>query len=155
MYLIGRMAAERGPGEFGVPDFNLDSDRGYAWHCWDWDRHHLGRNPLFPDERGRWECEPDFTATPQTDFSYAQPCTVPQLFHIEDNPERTDSAGIHLVPHHYDPTIDFKVHYLDRTPPRPPERFGDDPCEKKPTHTHDLRFGTDWKRQLHQRHGDR
>ena len=38
MYLIGRMAAERGPGEFGVPDFNLDSDRGYAWHCWDWDR---------------------------------------------------------------------------------------------------------------------
>jgi hypothetical protein len=28
----------RSAKEFGVPDFNLDSDRGYAWHCWDWDR---------------------------------------------------------------------------------------------------------------------
>jgi hypothetical protein len=62
--------------------------------------------------------------------------------------------GIDLYPER-DPTIDFKVHYLDRTPAPPPEKFGDDPCEMKPTHTHDLHFGTDWKRRLHQRHGDR
>jgi hypothetical protein len=31
LYLVGRMVAERHNDEFGVPDFNLDSDRGYAY----------------------------------------------------------------------------------------------------------------------------
>ena len=61
LYLVGRMAAEAGQTEFGVPDFNLDADRGYAWHCWDWDRHHRGKDPPPPDARGTWECRPAFT----------------------------------------------------------------------------------------------
>ncbi len=33
-YLIGRILSPR-----GYPtDFNLDADRGYGYHCWDWDR---------------------------------------------------------------------------------------------------------------------
>ena len=54
MYLLHKL---RGLGfsvrviEAGVPDFNLDSDRGYAWHCWDWDRSSLA-------------CIPDITPVP-------------------------------------------------------------------------------------------
>ena len=149
LYLVGRMAAERANADFGVPDFNLDSDRGYAWHCWDWDRHNLARNPAFPGERGTWECIPDFDATPQSDFHYAQPCTPPQLFHADhDNPDRIDSSGTHLTVHRYDPHLDLKVHYLGRGVAPPPEPFGADPCDKEPSHPHDLVFGADWKRRL-------
>ena len=49
VYLVGRMVAERGNDEFGVPDFNLDSDRGYAWKCWDWDRHNAGPDARLPE----------------------------------------------------------------------------------------------------------
>ena len=61
VYLVGRMVAERGNVEFGVPDFNLDSDRGYARHCWDFDRHTAGAQ----NDR---LCSPDITPTPQSDF---------------------------------------------------------------------------------------
>ena len=46
LYLVGRMAERGGPApSSAVPDFNLDSDRGYAWRTWDWDR---GTEPLRP-----------------------------------------------------------------------------------------------------------
>jgi hypothetical protein len=129
VYLVGRMVAERAQPEFGVPDFNLDSDRGYAWHCWDWDRHNLGRDPAHPGDRGRWECVPDHIPTAQTDFSYPQPCTPPQLFHADhDNPRQTDGSGAPLDSQWYDPRRDLHVHYLTRTPAPPPDPFGPDPC---------------------------
>ena len=87
--------------ELGVPDFNLDADRGYAWHCWDWDRHHAGKDPADPGARGTWECIPRFTAVPipippppkVQDFRYRQPCSPPQFFHADfDNPDPAGSA---------------------------------------------------------------
>ncbi|MFB7470024.1 hypothetical protein [Kitasatospora sp. NPDC056184] len=140
-YLVARMLADRHNDEFGVPDFNLDSDRGYAWHCWDWDRHHLGRPR--PGERGVWECVPDHSPTAQSDFSYPQPCTPPQFFHAgHDNPRQADGAGHPLDSQWYDPHLDLKAHYLARKNVPPPED-GDDPCRPagKP---HDLNLGRQW-----------
>ena len=145
-YLVGRMVAERGQSDFGVPDFNLDSDRGYAWHCWDWMRHHLGRDPDTPDERGVWECVPDHIATAQTDFTYAQPCTPPQFFHAEhDNPRQVDQFKNLLDSQWYDPHRDLKTRYLSRAVEAPPEPFGDDPCGD-PGEPHDLELGQEWPR---------
>lgn len=149
-YLVGRMVAERGEEEFGVPDFNLDSDRGYAWHCWDWDRHSLGRDPDDPNARGAWECVPDHTPTPQTDFSYAQTCTLPQLFHAEhDNPRQANGAGDPLDSQWYNPRQDLQVHYLSRKVEPPPEPFRPDPCKENPPKPHEPVLGQEWERRLH------
>lgn len=43
-----------------LADWNLDSDRGYAWKCWDWNRHPPGGR-TFEDEEGNdvpWPCTP-------------------------------------------------------------------------------------------------
>jgi hypothetical protein len=59
LYLIARLT-----GRQSVPGFNLDSDRGYAWRCWDWSRH---------APNGSWHCEP--FGVPR--FGVEQPCTPP------------------------------------------------------------------------------
>lgn len=147
-YLVGRMAGERGQAELTVPDFNLDSDRGYAWHCWDWDRHNLGRNPNMPTDRGRWECVPNFTpvtiSTRTIDFSYPQPCTPPQFFHADhDNPQQFVSPGTPRDTQWYEPHRDVAAHYLARTVAPPPQPFGSDPCGNPGT-LHDLNLGQEW-----------
>ena len=147
-YLVGRMAGERQNPEFTVPDFNLDSDRGYAWHCWDWDRHNLGRNPAAPGALGAWECVPNFTpvalSTGQTiDFSYPQPCTPPQFFHADHDNPRQASGGTPADAQWYEPHLDLKAHYLSRAGSPPPEKFGDDPCGKS-SKTHELNLGQEW-----------
>ncbi|WP_051366342.1 hypothetical protein [Hamadaea tsunoensis] len=127
-YLVSRMLAEKDDAEFGVPDFNLDADRGYAWHCWDWQRHNLGRDPANPGRRGVWECGPSLDPTPQAAFIYAQPCTPPHFFHADtDNPAQS-AGGVVLDSQFYDPRRDLKVRYLKRAVAPPPERFGEDPC---------------------------
>ncbi|MDQ0864493.1 hypothetical protein QF036_002074 [Arthrobacter globiformis] len=72
VYLAGRMASDAAYGVpgFSVPDFNLDSDRGYAWHTWDWDRTKV-------------PCVPNITPVGAEDYGYPLPCTSPQLFHAE------------------------------------------------------------------------
>jgi hypothetical protein len=151
------MLRDHDQSEFGVPDFNLDADRGYAWKCWDWNRHNLGRDPGNPGARGDWECEPDFTATAQSDFSYAQPCTPPQQFHADhDNPRQLDGSGEPWDSQWYEPRHDLLLHYLDRAPMTPPEAFGDDPCKKEPPRWHEkLELGLDWERLLHKQRDDR
>jgi hypothetical protein len=149
-YLVGRMIAERAGPDFPVPDFNLDSDRGYAWHCWDWDRHNLARDPAEPGSPGAWECVPKHSGTPQTDFRYAQPCTPPQFFHADtDNPRQApDPPG---TPHDfqwYDPRWNLRVGYLGRAIRPQPEPFGPDPCRKDPGDEHDPNLGQEWP------HGD-
>ncbi len=141
LYLVGRMAAEAGQTEFGVPDFNLDADRGYAWHCWDWDRHHLGKDPAAPNDQGTWECAPAFTqvGTPpdpgSEDFHYRQPCSPPQFFHANvDNPDPFEAGAGIPESQWYDESRDLLTHYLDRTPPSDPDPFGADPCRANPTH---------------------
>jgi hypothetical protein len=147
-YLVTCMLRDRGRAEFGVPDFNLDSDRGYAWRCWDWNRHYLGRDPGNPTARGIWECVPDLTATQQSDFSYPQPCTPPQFFHADhDNPRQQDAAGNPLDSQWYDPRHDLRVHYVPRSGDPEPEAFGDDPCKMDPPVPHDLELGLNWKRR--------
>jgi hypothetical protein len=154
-YLVGRMVAEHAQPEFGVPDFNLDSDRGYAWHCWDWDRHHLGRNVSRSQNRGEWECVPDHIPTPQSDFSYPQPCTPPQLFHARhDNPRKVDAAGEPFDSQWYDTRLDLQTHYLPRTTPPPPDPLGDDPCRDRPNRPHRPEFGLNWRSGLDEPNGD-
>ena len=145
LYLVGRMVGERRRADFGVPDFNLDSDRGYAWHCWDWDRHHLGRDPASPSTRGVWECVPDHIPTPQTDFTYAQPCTPPHLFHADHDNPRQVVGGVVKDAQWYDPRPDLKASYLGRAVHPPLEPFGDDPCGP-PGQPHDLELGLEWPR---------
>jgi hypothetical protein len=132
VYLVGRMAAERANPEFGVPDFNLDSDRGYAWKCWDWDRHNRG--PLTPSsadppERGAWECVPDFIASPQSDFHYLQPCTPPHWFHADRDNPRQQPGGVTNESQWYDPTKPLRIHYLSRAVQVDPPADQPDPCK--------------------------
>ncbi|MEV7096779.1 hypothetical protein AB0M80_28395 [Amycolatopsis sp. NPDC051045] len=140
LYLIGRMATDQSP-EFRVPDFNLDSDRGYAWLCWGWDRHHAGA-------AGEWVCFPLLTATPQSTFSYRQPCTPPQFFHADhDNPHRLQPDGTTpLDSQWYDPRLDLKVHYLGHGVEQPPAD-DEDPCGM-PGPPHEPFDGTGWRHRL-------
>lgn len=128
VYLIGRMAAEHTNTEFGVPDFNLDSDRGYGWKCWDWDRHSPGSFTPGPGDPGEWVCLPDLIAVqnPPVDFHYLQPCTPPHFFHADtDNPrkeqQQPDGTKKPVEPQWYDPKNDLRMHYLSRhvLPERP------------------------------------
>jgi hypothetical protein len=70
----GGWPSEVGNPDFGVPDFNLDSDRGYAWHCWDWDR--SGVHPAITRHQSG-----QFRGV--EDYGYPKPCTSPQLFHAD------------------------------------------------------------------------
>ena len=154
-YLVACILRDRDEEDFGVPDFNLDADRGYAWKTWDWSRHNLARNPADPGARGAWECVPDFTATQQSDFSYAQPCTPPQQFHADHDNPRQESGGGPLDAQWYDPHRDLQAHYLSRVDAKPPEPYGDDPCKEHPGKPHDLETGLDWQRRLQAEGGDR
>jgi len=136
VYLIGRMVAERANDEFGVPDFNLDSDRGYGWKCWDWDRHSAGPptpSPADPPVRGAWECVPDFIASAQSDFHYLQPCTSPHFFHADrDNPRQLQPGGAPQETQWYNPKLDLRVRYLSRAVQQDPPSDGPDPCSAAP-----------------------
>ena len=148
IYLVGRMVAETANEEFGVPDFNLDSDRGYAWKCWDWDRHNGGPltpSPADPPERRAFECVPKFDATAQSDFHYLQPCTPPHLFHAEhDNPRQLKPNSTEpLECQWYNQTKDLRLHYLSRAVVADPPPDGPDPC--KPTKPPDHFGEPDWR----------
>jgi hypothetical protein len=71
-----------------VADWNLDSDRGYAYRCWDWNRHSkgLGSENVLRDAEGH---------------PYMAPCTPPSQ--SEDRP--------------HDPKVPLKIHYLDHYDP--------------------------------------
>ncbi len=86
LYLVGRMAAENGEPELSVADFNLDSDRGYAWRCWDWDRSDV-------------HCVPDISPVGAEDYGFPVPCTSPQFLDCDSAPR-------------YDESLDLAVHYL-------------------------------------------
>jgi hypothetical protein len=121
-YLVVRFEDARANTQSPVPDFNLDSDRGYAWHTWDWDRHARG-----PDVGGRrlWEARPDIP--PEPVFAYAQPCTPPQFFHADrDNPS-VFVGGSPPESQWYDPTRSLGVHYMAVGTPVEPDP--DDPCD--------------------------
>jgi hypothetical protein len=120
VYLVGRMAADAGTHvpEFTVPDFNLDSDRGYAWHTWDWDR-------------GKTPCVPDITPVGTENFAYRLPCTSPQLFHADH--DCPSAPGLWYVE-----AQDLAVHYVP----------GPGPAGCLPPHTHDPNTDPQWRDRL-------
>jgi Zinc dependent phospholipase C len=88
VYLAGVLS-----GNDPIPDFNLDGDRGYAYHCWDLDRikgvHHV---PM---------------ALQEERFTFLEPCTVPEGYcQTEHGPSR-----------HYDPNVNLAIHYEETAPP--------------------------------------
>jgi hypothetical protein len=124
LYLLGRLdeAAGQNSGEYRVPDFNLDSDRGYAWRCWDWTRH---------GDEAEWTCRPqEILASVQSRFSYRQPCTPPQMFDAQDNPDASKYMDDKPIESQwYDPHYDLKVHYLLSRAREQPPAPGQDPCD--------------------------
>lgn len=117
------MVREAGQQDFGVPDFNLDSDRGYAWHTWDWDR-------------GQVRFLPDINPAGSEDYGYPLPCTSPQFFHADhDCPSQPGRW--------YEEGHDLAVHYLP----------GSGPAECAPPEEHDPNTDPGWRRRLRRREG--
>jgi hypothetical protein len=116
VYLVGRMVGEHTNEEFGVPDFNLDSDRGYAWKCWDWDRHSPGPSTPGPGDPGEWVCKPRLVPVddPPVDFHYLRPCTPPHFYHADTDNPRPELRGETLDSQRYDPRVELRMHYLSR-----------------------------------------
>jgi hypothetical protein len=88
VYLIGRLVN----GD-PVPDFNLDSDRGYGHHCWEWDRNsNVSRRPgqSAPLNKAKYQ--------------FNEPCTVPEGYCQPNSPI-------------YNPFVHLAVHYGE-TPDR-------------------------------------
>lgn len=108
-----------------LPDYNLDSDRGYAYQCWDYDRHPPSRPPApWPgfdtDWPNQWGCVPQIESLlskalgrPRSEieadirdwYGYDEPCTVPQRYDPADNPHHRSR---------YDPLKRLAHHYLPR-----------------------------------------
>lgn len=71
-----------------VVEWNLDSDRGYGYHCWDWNR--------------------DIRGTPQPDpegYTFQPPCTWPS---------QADHDLDAAAPERWNPNIPLQIHWTDR-----------------------------------------
>jgi hypothetical protein len=82
-----------------MTDWNLDADRGYAYKCWDWNRHKapqsgLGTHVLL-DLDGH---------------SYMEPCTPPPQ---TETPKQNSGACAPLPPKPHDPNVLLEIHYTD------------------------------------------
>jgi hypothetical protein len=122
VYLIGQLTGhdDKNP----LPDFNLEADRGYAYHCWDYLRH-LSSIPPSPrnqndnDYPDQWRCIPQVATflsgqpTPQLMndmYGYWEPCTVPQRYDPADNHHHRST---------YDPLKRIAHQYLAGDTPPP------------------------------------
>ncbi|MDA8437770.1 MAG: zinc dependent phospholipase C family protein [Propionibacterium sp.] len=86
-----------------MPDFNLDADRGYGYHCWDWNRSDQRTVPKVTPKQ-------DFD---QQHYTFQTPCTVPEGY-------CADSSSAWSGPQQlYDPNLHLAVHYLDGGAPDP------------------------------------
>jgi len=92
LYVIGQLTRD----EVDIADiasFNLDSDRGYGYKCWDWNR------------QSQYVARYDGDA----DFEYKIPCTPPEQF------DKYDTCGTGTptsVPMEYNPALPLQIHYL-------------------------------------------
>ena len=128
LYLVAKLtgAPIAGPDEPlpwpAIPDFNLDSDRGYGYRCWDWNRH------SGPDSTGSWDTfqadEPGGLAANDPLFKAIVPCTPPQGYN-----GTTDLNGNWVtVDPRYVQGAPLAVHYLSPADPTDP----DDPAGADP-----------------------
>jgi hypothetical protein len=92
LYVMGQLTRDK-VEPANVPSFNLDSDRGYGYKCWDWDRHDK------------------FTARYNGDssFAYRVPCTPPEQFNKNDICGTDTPHDIQLE---YNPRLPLLIHYL-------------------------------------------
>jgi len=88
MWLLTRDEKQR-EGTVKITDWNLDSDRGYGYHCWDWNRHH--GDPSYPPQ-------PD----PEGNL-YDQPCVWP---------EQADHSEAPAAPDPVPTDIPLRVHWV-------------------------------------------
>ena len=85
VYLIGRLS-----GGDAVPDFNLDADRGYGYHAWEWDR------------RPGSLVKPAIRSTTPEKYHFLRPCTVPEGYCQDAPHDVAYNPNTHLALH-YDP----------------------------------------------------
>jgi hypothetical protein len=87
-----------------ITDWNLDADRGYAYKCWDWNRHEPTGEFILHDMDGH---------------AYAAPCTPPPQAEFEGQP----GGGLFTTPcaplstERPDPLKPLKLHYADHPDP--------------------------------------
>lgn len=93
VYLTGRLIDDQPT----LPDFNLDSDRGYGYHCWDWSRRNIIWDPLKKDSNSN----PD-PADPDAKFYFNEPCFVPESF----------CQGLGHPHPTYNPNFYLELHYI-------------------------------------------
>jgi zinc dependent phospholipase C len=93
VYLTGRLIDD----QVKLPDFNLDSDRGYGYHCWDWNRKDA---PIWDPITGQ-----QAPTQPDADEKYyfKEPCTVPESF--------CQGFGTQYNPI-YNPNLYLEIHYI-------------------------------------------
>ena len=109
LYLVRRLLDDE-----AVPSFNLDSDRGYAFRCWDYVRHaDIGAAPTTVDD---FNCRAPFNV-PR--FAMMQPCTVPEQFNPDWSADDTDPPRPDV--NRYRPFVPLGVRYIDAA-------GGPDPC---------------------------
>ena len=112
-------------GRKDVVNFNLDSDRGYGYHCWDYDRHAPGPITQEPHPNNDFHVYNPIGLAPgavdPTRFDMEQPCTVPEQF----NPASSASPQPESPPapppadpdrykvDRYRPNVPLRIHYLD------------------------------------------
>jgi hypothetical protein len=99
LYVVGRLA---GAQEGSYPDFNLDADRGYGYHCWDWNRSDKRVVPKVTPDQG-------FDAG---HYAFGEPCTVPEGYCAD-----SDHAWPGSPQALYDPGFDLGIHYLSEADP--------------------------------------
>jgi hypothetical protein len=101
-YVVSRLTSG-GAGE-PMPDFNLDADRGYGYHCWDFNRSGDITVPkVTPDK-----------AFDESHYKFATPCTVPEGY-CDDSEFAWSGPGQHFHPEYH-----LAVHYLGEGTPGDP-----------------------------------
>ena len=136
LYIIGQLTRDTISDPSTVASFNLDSDRGYGYKCWDYDRirgydSKTGGTP--PAQYGYYANSVDLNAV-RAPTQYAVPCTPPRGFikyalspdcynpcHVDKNSaewNHTMDVDPAIKPilkvHDYHPRINLQTHYLTR-----------------------------------------
>jgi hypothetical protein len=98
LYVVGKLVAAN---ENDYPDFNLDADRGYGYHCWDWNRSDQPMVPKVAKDK----------AFDENHYAVGAPCTIPEGYcadgdHAWDGPQQLYAAA-----------FDLGIHYLSGNDP--------------------------------------
>ncbi len=87
-YLIWLETRSQEGQDVPLVEWNLDSDRGYGYHCWDWNRDSQGSSQ--PDPEGK---------------PFQPPCTWPSQADHDLDP---------AAPTQWDPTIPLQIHWVGK-----------------------------------------